>query len=680
MVGFSDLKFYDSQAGLGGAIDTGDAIQTATPNNLFINFQRSEIVSGTTKYKCFYMKNESSEDMENFKIWISAGTPLDYTSIAMGFDVNATPFDGAVGFDGTNDYIDCTNDATLWSKALTKFSMAFWIYPTAAGDGNFRRVLSHGAGSAEGIEVFIDDTANDKIVFQLRDGSNTQHYISSTDLVVNDWNHVICSYDSTLGSDNLRIWVNGVEGTGSELNRDYTQDQNVSATLTLSDSTNDFKGYMKDFKWWDDQSINTDEAAELYEDNELADSPPAYHLQFAERTGTTTKDAVTKTKVATLTNGAFWKQTAQTISDTFDEPAIYNDHWYTAGEVPGSFQIKAGLTVPIWVRVSVEADTTAKEYLDDNGIFTINFDITATGTPSTGGGGTGGGTGGSTGGTGTSNYKIAFAGDWGNTGDTSDVINMMKSQDYDLIVGVGDNAYDDSSASSWTSKFNTFKSKMESAFGNHEYEEDGGISPYKNFFGYTKTYNSIRFQNCLILIIDSNDDKSGVDLSAQRTWAKGELDKYKSDTNVVWRIAVMHHPWFGDGAKHTENEFDQVQKFHKLFTDYDVNFVYTGHNHHWMRSHQVSYNSGDPTDPNVVDGSSPYLRSGNGLMEIRSGTGGHDGPGDLYSLSDDDTFWAYRNKNNNGVHELIASNSGKTLTGRFRNVDNQTSDTFTITA
>jgi concanavalin A-like lectin/glucanase superfamily protein len=684
MVNFSDLKFYDSQAGLGGAIDTGDEILTATPNNLFINFQRSELVSGTIKYKCFYMKNTSSEDMEKFKIWISKGTPLERTRIAFAFDDLATPFDGAVGFNGTNDYINCGSHTDLWSKALNKFSFATWIWPTAAGDGSFRDIVYHVGteGSTSSFELYIDSADANKVTFEIVDSVGTSHKISSDgELDLNSWNHVICSYDSTLGSDNLRIWVNGVEGSSSALNRNFTGTITLVEDLRLANSSTDFKGYMKDFKFWDDQSVNTDEAAELYADNEIVDSTPAYHLQFSERTGSTTKDAVSKTKTATLANGAFWKVNAQTIADTFTEPTVFNDLWYGSDEIPnGTFKIKTGLYVPIWARVTADADADATEYLDDYGIFTINFDITATGTPSTGTPGTGGGTGGSTGGTGTANYKIAVAGDWGNTGTTSKVISMMKSQDYDLILGVGDNAYDDSSASSWTSKFNTFKSKMESAFGNHEYEEDGGISPYKNFFGYSKTYNKIRFQNCLILILDSNDDKSGVDLNAQRTWAKDQLETYKNDTNVVWRIVVMHHPWFGSGAKHEENEFDQVQKFHKLFTDYDVNFVYTGHNHHWMRSHQVAYNSGDPTDPTIIDSSSPYSRSGNGLMEIRSGTGGHDGEGDLYSLSDADSFWAYRNKSNNGVHELVASNSGKTLTGRFRNVDNQTTDTFTITA
>ncbi len=680
MVNFTDLKFYDSQAGLGGDIDTGDALQTATPNNLFINFQRSELIAGAAKHKCFYMKNESAEDMENFKIWISRGTPLDYTVIDMAFDALANPYNGSIGFDGVTDNVDCGNHADLWSKSLTKFSFSIQIYPTASGDGNDRVVLNHGGTLSQSFRVVIDSATAGKIRFEIKDASSVVHTVESTNLDQADWNEITCSYDSSLGSGNIRLYLNGV----LEDSDNFTGAINRSTDLELGESINDFKGYVRDFKFWDDQSINDSEAEELYENGDITDSTPAYHLPFAERTGSTAKDAVSKTKTATL-SGAFWKTNAQTITDTFTEPDVRNDKWYDANEIPaGTFKLKAGTFVPIWARVTVIADPAAEAFMDDNGIFTIKFDIVSTGTSSGGTTGTGGGTGGSGGstggGAGASSFKIAIAGDWGNTGDTTDVINLMKNQDYDLIIGVGDNAYDDSSASSWCSKFNSFKDKMESAFGNHEYEEDGGISPYKNFFGYSKTYNSIRFQNCLILILDSNDDKSGVDLNAQRTWAKAELEKYKNDAKVVWRIAVMHHPWFGTGAKHEENEFDQVQKFHKLFTDYDVNFIYTGHNHHWQRSHQVAYNSANPTDPNIIDSSSPYLRTGNGIIHIVSGTGGHDGPGDLYSNSDDDSFWAYRNKNNSGVHELVSSSSGNTLTGRFRNTENSTFDTFTITA
>ena len=687
MVEFNELKAYrsswDGQYSIGGAI-TATQIQSGTPNNLFFNIPRNEVIPGTTQYACVFFKNTSAETMENCKLWLSAGTPLSYTGINWAFDGTTNPFDGAVHLaDSIDDYINCGNHSDLWSKPLNKFSFCIDVYPTnAVWDGSYRRIVQHNGGSAQGFELYLDAYSWHNIGFQIRDSSGGQHVVTSDDCIEYEWNRVVCSYDATVGGPNLKIWVNGVRGDGYKTGENFTQTINNSAELRLGDSSDDLEGLIRDFRFWDDQSINDVEALELQEDINGFGSPLAYHLDFNERTGSTTKDRVSKTKTATLTNGTIWRVDAEAVSDPWIAPRNITKGWYASGETDtGTFKLKPGQYFPIWLRLRVEPDSAAKSVVDDNCVFTFKFDIAAdAGTGSTGSGGSEGGTGANPVPV-SENWKLAVAGDWGNTGDTTDVLNIIKNQNYNLVLGVGDNAYDDSSASKWKEKFNFLKDKMESAFGNHEYEEDGGISPYKSFFGYSKTYNSIRWQNCLILILDTNDDKSGVDLDAQKTWARNELEKYKNDQKVVWRIACMHHPWFGDGGKHDENEFDQVQKFHKLFIDYDVNFVYTGHNHNWQRTHQVGYNNSDPRNPNVVDSSSPYSRAGNGLIYIVSGTGGHDGPGDFYSLPDSKIgSFAYRNKSHNGVHELVASNSGRTLTGRFRDVDNKTYDTFTITA
>ena len=677
MVSFTDLKLYnDDDDALGGSIDTGNPIQSSTPNNLFSNFTRSQLISGSTKYKCMFIKNDSAETMHDMQLFISSGTPLDNTAIAFAFDEAANPYDGAVGLNGTNDWINCGNHTDLWSRSLTKFAFAIQIYPQASGDGNDRNVVSHGGASSGSFRLIIDSVNPTRARFVIKDSLGVNHTVSTFNLAISEWNEIACSFDSSLLSNNLKIFHNGVlEDTTT-----WTGSINISDNLELAGSSNDFDGYIRDFKFWFNNAISSDEGEELFETGEIDGDSPSYHLNFSERTGATTTDRVSLTKTASLENGAFWKLNPLGISNEFEEPRRFNNTWYHAEEKPDKINLRPGQYFPIWVRVVVEADTNATPFVDDSGIFSVSFDIETTGTGTGGTPGTGGGTGGNPGGSGTIDYKIAVSGDWGNTSTTTDVLDLIKDQDYDLVLGVGDNAYDDSSASSWCNKFRFLQNKMESAWGNHEYEEDGGLSPYKNFFGYGRSYHYHRFQNCLILILDSNDDKSGVDLDDQRVWARETLEQFKNDTNVVWRIAVMHHPWFGDGSKHTENEFDQVQKFHKLFTDYDVNFVYTGHNHNWQRTHQVSYNSGDPQFPNVVDSSSPYSRSGAGLIYIVSGTGGHDDEGDLYSLPDDEDFFAYRNKSQNGVHELVASNGGKTLTGKFRNIDGGTNDTFTITA
>ena len=879
MVSFSDLKVYRSTSDLGGAI-TGTEVQPATPNNLFTNIPRSDYVAGTTYYKCVYLKNtHTAESMDNFKIWISGGTPSPNTKLSFAFDPLAVT---SISFDGTNDYVDLTNDATLWSQSLTKFSFSLWIYPTAGWDTNFREVVYHSGGTNQGFRCQISDSVANRIFFTIRNAGGT--FISSTNdtLQLNQWNFITCVYDNSLGSGNLKVYVNGVVGTNANL----TEAINLSATLRLGEATTDFKGNIRDFRWYTTKALTQTEIDDIYDDSPSAPTPD-YWLKVTEGTGSPT-DFISGTKVGTLTNGAAWSvATAQTIANVNTSPS--NVTWYESNDIPESLgRISAGQAFPIWLKLEVTATSTADPILDDEGIFTIEFDIPQGGTGSSGGNNSGTGTyhyepygtfntvsdvvtqndaaaldlnqfsvacwfrtsynyttgegtlvrkgfgfyqtdadvknyfikinnepynnqleagfeelggnihptytdgvtwndglwhlaivtydgnivslyvdgvlrhthnttatpgtnarklyigadpdeptsstkrvfhgnidevrvwnndlsaaevsalfqngtvpqtsaivyenlfGGSTGGGGTggtggnpppvnADYKIAIFGDEGCEPETDDMIDLIQTQAYDLAVSVGDHAYE--SASCWTTRFTPIKSIFKaSAMGNHEYSESGGTTPYKTFFGQSNTYYKYKFQNVMFFVIDSNDDQSGVDLDAQVTWLTNELEAIKNDSTVTWRIVVMHSPWFGATSDHTYNEFNQVQKFHALLTSYKVSLVYTGHNHNWQRSKQVAYNSGTPSSPIVVGATSPYSRNTAGLIHIVTGTGGHDSGSGLYALGTQPSWQAYQNRTNNGVHELIASNNGQTLTGQFRNNAGDTFDTFVINA
>lgn len=74
---------------LGGAISTTEVV-TATLQNLFDNVSGSESVSGTTEYRCVYIKNENSTDtMNNTKIWLQSNTPSTETTVAIGLGSSA---------------------------------------------------------------------------------------------------------------------------------------------------------------------------------------------------------------------------------------------------------------------------------------------------------------------------------------------------------------------------------------------------------------------------------------------------------------------------------------------------------------------------------------------------------------------------------------------------------------
>lgn len=123
MVSFTDLKVYRSTGDLGGAI-TATQIQSGTPNNLFTNIPRTDYVAGTTYYKCVYWKNtHATESMDDFKIWISGGTPSENTYIQFGFEPNTGGYnydpyftgDGATTFDSTAD--SAPLDLSTWTCA-----------------------------------------------------------------------------------------------------------------------------------------------------------------------------------------------------------------------------------------------------------------------------------------------------------------------------------------------------------------------------------------------------------------------------------------------------------------------------------------------------------------------------------------------------------------------------------
>ncbi len=370
--------------------------------------------------------------------------------------------------------------------------------------------------------------------------------------------------------------------------------------------------------------------------------------------------------------------TEQTITDTYTAPTGLT--WITDGTQILFGDLAPGDRWGIWFRNNIGAGTEYQE--SDTAVYKFKITIPSGGTgsdPDPSGGGTGG-TGGNPTPT-TIDWKVAVVGDWGCESTTDKVMDMCES--YDKVINVGDNAYE--SPDCWKSKVNShnLKSKMiANAFGNHEYSESGGISPYKTFFGLSSTYYMKKFENVAIIVIDSNinmDNGSG-----QNDKIREFLHNASTDPVIDWIFVTMHHPWFGSGSDHSYNDGNSVQAFHSLFTSNKVAFVFTGHNHNWQRTHKVSYNSSDPEDPNIVDSSSPFDNTTSGLIHVVSGTGGHDSGSRLYSLDDaigtSGNPNAFQNRSNNGIYEIVASNNGKTLTCRFKALDGDVFDTITYNA
>lgn len=322
----------------------------------------------------------------------------------------------------------------------------------------------------------------------------------------------------------------------------------------------------------------------------------------------------------------------------------------------------------IWLRYVTDAGCPARK--NDQSTFSFTCDVVAGTTgevPDTSGGGTG-----SSGGNDVptvTDWKIAVLGDTSPNSTTSSVLNLANK--YDRVIHVGDQAYGDEG--DWFSMVNGksgLKAKMITAYGNHEY--DDGLSNFKSYWGHSKTYYMKTFKNVAIIVIDDNqdEDSDAPDIDdGQEDAVDSMLSSAANNTAIDWIFVVMHHPWFGSSSNHEYNDCGMVQVYHSKFTSKKVAFVFTGHNHNWQMSKKVSYNSGNPTSPNIVDSSSPFTNDTAGLIHIVSGTGGHDSGDGLYDLDSSPGFNLYQNRSHNGVFEIVATNNGKTLTCQFVDKD-----------
>ena len=251
--------------------------------------------------------------------------------------------------------------------------------------------------------------------------------------------------------------------------------------------------------------------------------------------------------------------------------------WREIGQVSATPMITtfaSNDTFPIWLWWHIEPVTSAdKRWVVEDDLAGFNWkgniDSTGTGSPGTPPADDSGGGGGGNPPITITNYKIAFSADWGCEPETDDVISLIQSQNYDYVVGAGDNAY--ASASCWTNRFAVLKPKFNSAYGNHEYSESGGVTPYKTFFGHSLTYFNFTYQNIRFIVMDTNLDIDNG--SAQYAKVVQWLTEANADGTIDWIFVIMHHPMWVSGSHHPANEFNQIETYMQLFIDHKVDFV-----------------------------------------------------------------------------------------------------------
>ncbi|MHA1734612.1 MAG: fibronectin type III domain-containing protein [Promethearchaeota archaeon] len=192
------------------------------------------------------------------------------------------------------------------------------------------------------------------------------------------------------------------------------------------------------------------------------------------------------------------------------------------------------------------------------------------------------------------------------------LVELMATYPADFVVNVGDvcnNAQLD-----WNQFLYEIRDQANTrpylvAIGNHEYGDEMGY--YLNYHNTPEHYYySLNYSNVHLLVIDCFDGEGGMVSAAQKAFIEADLRRNAGKHD--WTFVAFHVPIFstGDFNYDPQREWD----FMPLFTQYGVDVVLTGHDHH--------YESFNISRAILESKFGAYGSTGNGMMHFVCGGGG----------------------------------------------------------
>jgi len=204
----------------------------------------------------------------------------------------------SVSFDGTGDYLNMGTQTDLWAQSKTKWSASFWIKLNSTSSqvvgGSTNWAITNGSVLFWTISPNVIGTG----IWNA--GAEVDAYKVIT-LDTTTWHHVVATYDSTLGSANLKFYYDGVLG---EVTGNATTTTNPNDSMRLGwTGAGAFNGYGRDFRYWVGKTLTQTEVTNVMNNSSSAPRPN-YRLQLIEGTGTPTD--IISGKTASFNGNAAW--------------------------------------------------------------------------------------------------------------------------------------------------------------------------------------------------------------------------------------------------------------------------------------------------------------------------------------------------------------------------------------
>lgn len=277
-------------------------------------------------------------------------------------------------------------------------------------------------------------------------------------------------------------------------------------------------------------------------------------------------------------------------------------------------------------------------------------------------------------------------------------INNIKSRNAERVLGLGDYSYlEVGNADCWINFMRNSGldlSRLKQTIGNHEDDQSGKLADFVNEFKPSPPSTSVQYYSFNYQRETGGPKIHVLVMATEQCWSAPSCSQYKfvdndlkvasQDPSIQWIIVDYHKVMYISpnkcGSSSCVGSSSLRSTYNPLFDKYGVDIVLQGHVHNYERSKLIKYSGG--SSPTIVQSSTttytkPSLRSP-GEIFATVGTGGIN----FHGFSGKSSFVAFQKPSSDatfGILDLLVTDNGKTLQGKYINNGGSVKDQFTIT-
>jgi hypothetical protein len=252
----------------------------------------------------------------------------------------------ALSLDGTDDYVDCGNSASVQITG-TKLTIEAWIKPTAFSGWLWENTIVDKHGEAN-LGYVLRCGGTGILQFNFGNGGGWHAATSPENaLTINEWQHVAGVYDGTT----QKIYVNGKEvGTIGET-ANIANNPDINLRLGNGQLFEDrlFKGEIDEVRIWKSARSVAEIRANMHRQLQGNEADLVAYYKMDIGTGTTAYDSGPNGNDGTLTDGPTW-QTSGAMSGPGNALDFDGSDYV---QIPGSSTLTSGtFSVEFWMKMT----------------------------------------------------------------------------------------------------------------------------------------------------------------------------------------------------------------------------------------------------------------------------------------------------------------------------------------